>query len=178
MITTLAATLALTFVGPNSGLKPGESVSPFHPTHVAGPLAGSTDCFPCTFQNRPQVQVWVNGDDSANISKIVSTLNMAVEKNKAKEFKAMVVILAPAGKKAGVVAKVKSMMPNAKFPTAIAILEMNDEAVSNYKVNTSAEIKNTVFVYKNWKVADTMVNLKADAAGIKSLNGAIAKIVG
>jgi hypothetical protein len=37
-------------------------------------------------------------------------------------------------------------------------------------------VKNTVLVYKNWKVAQTMTNLKADEAGVKSLNAAIAKI--
>jgi hypothetical protein len=178
MLTTLAALTAMTFVAPESGLKPGESVSPFHPTHVAGPLAGSTDCFPCTFQNRPQVQVWVNGDDSANVKSMMMALSKAVEQNKSKEFKAMVVLLAPAGKKAAVIAKAKSMVSSTKIPVALAVLETTDEAVSNYKVNTSADVKNTVFVYKNWKVANTMVNLKADSEGLKSLNGAIAKVVG
>lgn len=176
MINTLIALSAVAFAGPNSGLKPGEAITPFHPTHVAGPLAGSTDCFPCTFQNRPQVQVWVNGDDSANVGKIVSTLNKAMEANKAKEFKAMVVILAPAGKKGAYVSMVKGMISNLKQPTAVSVLEKNEDAVSAYKINTSAEVKNTVLVYKNWKVAETMTNLKADEAGVKSLNAAIAKI--
>ena len=58
-----ATAVAAFAFGANSGISVGENVTPFHPNHISGPLANSTNCFPCTFQNRPQVQVWVNGDD-------------------------------------------------------------------------------------------------------------------
>lgn len=86
----LAATVAVVLpalAAPISGLKAGDNVTPFHPKHVAGPLAGTDKCFPCTFQNRPQVQVWVNGDDGANVVALAKTLSTEMTEHKAKEFK-------------------------------------------------------------------------------------------
>ncbi len=166
-VPVLAAPLA-------SGLKVGASVSPFHPKHIAGPLAGTTNCFPCTFENRPQVQAWVNGDDSKNVLPIAKSLSTAMKTHKDKEFKALVVFLAAPANVAKTEAAVRAA---AKTPgtegVGMAVLATNDEAVKNYSVNTSPSVKNTVIVYRNWKVADSFVNLKADAAGLAKLNAAI-----
>ena len=43
--------------GVSSGLNKGEDVTPFHPNHFAGPLANSTNCFPCTFQNLSLIHI-------------------------------------------------------------------------------------------------------------------------
>jgi hypothetical protein len=157
-----------------SGLKPGDQVTPFHPKHLAGPLAGTSNCFPCTFQNRPQVQVWVNGDDPKNVLAVAKTLGGAMKAHKAKEFKALVVVLTTPQNEA---AAAKLVQTAAKTPgtegVGMALLPTTDEAVEAYRVNTSADIKNTVFVYKNWKVADTFVNLKADNGGLAQLGKAI-----
>ena len=58
----------------------------------------------------------------------------------------------------------------------MAVLDAKDDAVSAYKVNTAASTKNVVYVYKNWKVAESFVNLGGDAAGQKTLAGAIASV--
>lgn len=175
----VAAALAVpAFAAPlNSGLKPGESVSPFNPRHLAGPLAGTTNCFPCTFQNRPQVQVWVNGDDPKNVTAIAKTMNKAMDTYKGTEFKGLVVFLTTPKTLAKTEATVKAA---AKMPelnkVGMALLNSEDDAVEMYKVNTASEVKNTVFVYKNWKIAEKFVNLKGDAAGIAQLDKAIAGI--
>jgi hypothetical protein len=169
-IPALAAPLA-------SGLKPGESVTPFHPKHLAGPLAGTTNCFPCTFQNRPQVQAWVNNDDPKNVLAIATTLGTAMKKHKDKEFKALVVVLTD-GKndaKAEEMVRVAAKNP-ATAGVGMALLPKTDEAVGDYNINTGAEVKNTVIVYKNWKVADNFVNLKLDANGEAKLTKAIAAV--
>ena len=161
----------------SSGLNTGQSVTPFHPTHISGPLKGTTNCFPCTFQNRPQVQAWINGDDSKNVLPIAKSLGAAMKAHKDKEFKALVVFLTSPENVAKTEAAVRLA---AKTPgtegVGMAVLRTDDEAVGNYKVNTAASVKNTVFVYRNWKVADKFVNLKADASGLKTLNGSIARI--
>ena len=161
----------------SSGLSKGESVSPFHPDHVTGPLAKSNSCFPCTFKNRPQVQVWVNGDDAKNVATLASTLQKAINSYKKTEFKAMIVFVVDANK---VEATKKAVAANpaakANPSVAMAVLAKNNDAVDSYKFNTSGDVKNTVFVYKNWKVTDKMVNVKADAAGVKALESAIASI--
>ncbi|GAB4469799.1 MAG: hypothetical protein OHK0029_42490 [Armatimonadaceae bacterium] len=179
LIGAVAAAVAIPAfaAGVTSGLKPGQSVSPFHPKHLAGPLAGTDKCFPCTFQNRPQVQVWVNGDDAKNVTTIASNLSKAMKTHSDKEFKALVVFLTTPqnATKTEALVKAAAKMPETKG-VGMAILDSKDEAVSNYKVNTSADVKNTVFVYKDWKVANTFVNLKADNKGIGELNQAITGI--
>ncbi|MBC8104209.1 MAG: hypothetical protein H7Z41_16665 [Cytophagales bacterium] len=161
----------------SSGLATGQSVSPFHPKHVSGPLKGTTECFPCTFENRPQVQAWINADDSKNVLPIAKSLGKAMKTYQGKEFKALVVFLTTPENAAKTEAAVRAA---AKTPgtegVGMAVLRTDDAAVSNYKVNTASGVKNTVFVYRNWKVADKFVNLKADAAGLKTLNQSIAKV--
>lgn len=161
----------------NSGLQPGERVTPFHPSHIVGPLAGTSNCFPCTFQNRPQVQVWVNGDDKANVVAFAKTLSKAMETHKDKEFKALVVFVAPKSKHAELS---KTIKDGAKMMGAtnvgMALIDPSNEAVENYKINLDKSVKNTVLVYKDWKVQKSFVNLKGDKAGIDELNAAITSI--
>ena len=158
----------------NSGLEKGERVSPFHPKHVAGALKGTDSCFPCTYQNRPQVQAWVTNGDQKSIMAFAKTLDTAMGKFSNKEFKAMVVIVAPdsAGKQIEAAAP---MMAKAYKHVSISYLSPSNEAVKNYKINTGA--KNTVFVYKNWEVMDKFVDLTADEKGLNSLNAAINTLV-
>ena len=161
----------------SSGLQTGERVTPFHPQHISGPLANTENCFPCTFQNRPQVQAWINGDSHTNIMAIAKTLNSAMGKYKGSEFKALVVFLTDAQSKPGIEAQLKaaSKMPG-MGEVGMAVLDKSSESVADYKINTSSDVKNTVFVYKNWQVQQKFVNIKADANGISELNHAIASI--
>lgn len=164
--------------GASSGLNKGEDVSPFHPNHFAGPLANTTNCFPCTFQNRPQVQVWVNGDSMENVAKIASKLASEMKEHEKSEFKALVVFIgegakAEKAKAAGLALAKKEGLTG----LAMATISPSNEAVKAYKINVSPDVKNTVLVYKSWKVQDKMVNLTANAAGLKALDGAIANVV-
>ncbi|MGC4047762.1 MAG: hypothetical protein QM758_28545 [Armatimonas sp.] len=173
----VAALAAVAFAAPNSGLNPGESVTPFHPRHVVGPLAGTNNCFPCTFQNRPQVQVWVNGDNPQNVKQIASTLATAMDSYKAKEFKAMVVFVAENPGDGKLPITLKQLAKDIKSDkVALSIVGRDDDSLSNYKINLAPSVKNTVLVYKNWQIADKMVNLNADEKGKTALNTAIAKI--
>ncbi len=168
-----AVSLALA-VGIESGLKPGEMVTPFHPKHVSGPDAGTDTCPPCKYGARPAVQVWVNGDSDENVSKLTASLSKAVDAHKDKELKAFVVMLTMCQ---GCEAKAKSVGEKTEHKNiGIAYLPNNDAAVKNYKINVSSEVKNTVMVYKNKRVAATFVNLKADKEGLEKLHAAIAGV--
>lgn len=162
---------------PKSGLAQGDRVSPFHPKHVVGALADTTDCFPCTFKNRPQVQVWLNGDSDTNAFSIANDLEKSMSKYASKEFKALMVFIVPEDKQAAWTTKLKAAAKTHSFKNvSMALIAPNHQAVRQYKINTDGSIKNTVLVYKDWTVANTMVNLKADSNGLKSLNAAIANI--
>ncbi|MBX3096780.1 MAG: hypothetical protein KF812_07955 [Fimbriimonadaceae bacterium] len=181
MITAVAAAAVLAVpafaAGPNSGLNTGERVSAFHPMHVAGPLANSTNCFPCTFQNRPQVQAWINGDSPENVAAIAKTLDSAMTTHAGAEFKALVVWMTNPGSEEAAKANAKTFVEaNGLKNVGVAIIAKNHEAVGLYKVNTASEVKNTVFVYKNWTVTNKMVNV-AGTEGIASLRNAIGQAV-
>ena len=158
----------------NSGLEKGEMVSPFHPKHVAGKLKGTDSCFPCTYQNRPQVQAWVTNGDPKSIMAFAKTLDTAMDKYASKEFKGMVVILATKEQGKMIEQHAPAMSKDLKN-VSISYLTADNEAIKNYKINTGA--KNTIFVYKNWEVKDKFVDLSADEKGIASLTTAIGSIV-
>jgi hypothetical protein len=56
----------------------------------------------------------------------------------------------------------------------MAMITPDDEAIKAYNINMKA--KNTIIAYKDWKVTDTWVDVKASAAVSKALNAGIAKI--
>jgi hypothetical protein len=175
LISTLSlGVVAAAFAGVNSGLDKGERVSPFHPQHVAGALKGSDTCFPCTYQNRPQVQAWVMNGDKDTIVGLAKALDSAMGKYSKNEFKAMVVIVAPKDKHAEI-EKSGKMMQSMFKNVSVSYLAPDNEAVKSYKINMKAG--NTVFAYKNWKVVDKIVDVKADAKGLASLNAAIDTLV-
>ena len=161
---------------PESGVATGETLQAFTPHHVTGANKNSDTCPVCMYPNNPAVQVWINRDDEKNIGAIVSTLEKATKQNAAKKFKSFVIFMNPDAEtaktiepklaKIGTEQKVKNValayLPNAK-----------DEAVGEYKINTSSDVKNTIFVYKARKVAAKFVNFTADEKSLESLNAAI-----
>ncbi|RYG26400.1 hypothetical protein EON82_03505 [bacterium] len=164
--------------GVSSGLNKGEDVTPFHPSHFAGPLANTTNCFPCTFQNRPQVQVWVNGDSLPNVAKIAKSLSAAMKENQKAEFKALVVFVAEGAQAESIKNYGVALSKRDGFSgIAMATISPKDASIKNYKINLSPEVKNTVLVYRNWKVQDKLVNLTSDEKGLKTLEASIQSVV-
>lgn len=158
--------------GLKSGLEVGESVTPFHPKHVSGPDAGTDTCPPCKYGSRPAVQVWVNNDTDANVLGTAKALSGMVKNSKA-DLKAFVIKLSSCD---ACVEATKGWADKAKLDNiAMAYLPVKDKAVTNYKVNTDAEIKNTVFVYRNKQVVAKFVNFEANDAGLKALSAAVMK---
>ncbi len=162
--------------GTESGLAVGDAVTPFHPMHLAGPNKGTDACPPCTYGNRPQVQVWVNEDEESNVLAITTALSKEVAASTT-DLKAFVIKVASCGgckdeAKAWAKAAEDKKMTN----VGIAYLAGTDPAVKNYKHNTGKDVKNTVVIYKDKKVAAKFVNMQGDAAGIAQLKSAIAAL--
>ena len=158
-----------------SGLKVGETVSPFHPTHITGPLAGTNNCPPCTFGARPQVQVWVNDDNMMNVVHIARMLDKAMQDKSKSELKAFVILLTDKPEETGKFLEALAQRIGAKN-VGLAYLKRDDEAVRDYKVNVGGDVKNTIFVYKNKTVSEKFVNLKADEKGLGDLSAAISNV--
>jgi protocatechuate 3,4-dioxygenase beta subunit len=177
MITAVSALSAVAAAPATSGLSVGEMVSAFHPNHVAGPHKGTNACPPCTYGNLPQVQIWVNGDSGANVMAFAQTLQDAMKQYAGSKLKTFVIVLTDEAKSKDISNAIVGMAKKVgTSDVCMAWLPKNDEAVANYKVNTDAEIKNTVFVYKDRQVKAKFVNLKADKKGLMDLNDAIAGI--
>lgn len=168
----MTAAMAAIAAAPTSGLKVGEMVSAFHPTHVSGPHKGTDACPPCTYGNLPQVQVWVNGDDAANVTEIARVLNQNTIERKSAKLKTFVIFVTDNPKETAQMIEgvAKKTMFN---DVAMAYLPKSDSAVKAYKVNTGADVKNTIFVYKDRTVQAKFVNLKADKKGVTELQSAI-----
>lgn len=177
---TLAAVAALALPafagsGEKSGIEVGDMVSAYHPKHVSGPDAGTDNCPPCTYGNRPAVQMWFNSsEDVKNIESFAKFLNASVVANKKSELKGFLINLTHCQMCVDKVTTLAKATPYQEI--GIATLPTTDEAVSAYKVNTVKEIKNTVFVYKNRKVVAKFVNLKADEEGLMALKKAISQV--
>ncbi len=170
--------VALAKGGLNSGLGRGENVTPFHPNHFAGALADTTNCFPCTFQNRPQVQVWLHGATPATVEAFATKLDAEMASHAKQEFKALIVLVAPNGTAPALKAEGLSILrKHGLSRVSMATIAPDNEAIKNYKISLSPEVKNTVFVYRNWTVRDKMVNLTPNAGGLKTLDAAIAGAV-
>lgn len=174
-ILTVSAFAAIALAGGvGSGLNKGESVSAFHPNHFAGALANTTNCFPCTFQNRPQVQVWINGANPAAVEAFATKLDAEMAEHAKQEFKALIVFVAPKGKADALKAEGLAIVKKHGLKgVSMATVSPDHEAIKSYKINLSPEVKNTVFVYRNWTVQDKMINLGTDAKGLKALDAAI-----
>jgi protocatechuate 3,4-dioxygenase beta subunit len=157
----------------NSGLGLGESVTPFHPTHITGPDKGTDTCPPCKYGAIPAVQVWVNGDSMENVSKIAGVLNKNAVGNS--KFKGFVIFVS---KSKDTTAKlIQNVATKTGFNAiGMAVIDPGNEAIENYKINLDSEIKNTVFVYKNKKVMAKFVNLEASDKGLSELGDAIAGV--
>lgn len=180
LVAAVATAITVPVIGFNidSGLNVGEMVTPFHPKHVSGPDAGTDTCPPCKYGSRPAVQVWVNGDDAKNVKAIADIVNASVAKHSDKQFKGFVIFLADKANGEMLEKKLAKMAEEAKYKDiALAWLPKDDEAVGNYKVSVSDEVKNTVFIYKNKKVASKLVNVSADEAKLGELQAAIEQVV-
>jgi len=86
----------------------------------------------------------------------------------------MVVIVAPKGN-ASEIEKAAPMMQKMWKNVGVAYVTPDNPAVSAYKINLKAA--NTVFAYKNWKVAEKFVDVKADEKGLAAVGAAIESLV-
>ena len=179
MLSIFAAVSALALpvlaFSPESGLRVGETVTPFHPTHVTGPLKGTDKCPPCTYGARPQVQVWMNGDDTKNLVYITRMLDREMKTKAKSELQAFVIVLTDTPEETAKLLAAVADRVGTK-DVSLAYLSRKDAAISAYKVSLSPDVKNTVFVYRDKKVSEKFVNLKGDEQGLADLGKAINKV--
>ena len=175
------ATAAFAIIGANgktggasSGLQPGEFCPAFEPTHVSGPDGGTNTCPVCKYGARPAVQIWLAPDAKDQAAKFATALEPAVTAHKDKDMKAFIVMMTMCDSCVQAATKIGKADPNKDV--AIVHLATDNEAIKNYKINTSKDVKNTVMVYKDRKVVKSFVNLTPDKEGLAKLSAAIEEV--
>lgn len=188
-VAAFAVPVLATFGGVESGLKVGDALPAYEPTHVSGPDANTKTCPVCKYGATPAVQVWVNNQNPENVLAIAKDLDATMKKANAggaNKFRAFVVFLqggcgAVSGccDNADVLTKTlkdlaaKNHLQNVAF----AYIPNTDESLKSYQINSDKAMENTVLVYKGRHVTTKFVNLKADKAGLASLDKAVAAIL-
>ncbi len=167
--------LAFAIKNVNSGLAVGEMVTPFHPKHIAGPDKGTDTCPPCKYGARPAVQAWVHPSEKADVvAALAKTLSANVNAHKAADLKGFMIMLTMCQACEG---KASKFAEGSKIENlGIATLGVDNAALKAYKVNPSSDVKNTVIVYKDKKVAAKFVNLTDSKEDLAKLEAAIAGV--
>jgi protocatechuate 3,4-dioxygenase beta subunit len=161
-LATIACAVAAGWAGcaqaqpPLSGLRPGETVEPWNPLHVAGPDRGTNTCPVCTYLEKPVVVVFAR--DTPNTAALTAKLEaLAAEKRKTGLRIVVAVLDAGPDRLARLAAELKI--------ADVALCHLNPKTrakdLKAYKIDPAAE--NTVMVYKNYTVSDTLVDLPAAA---------------
>jgi len=166
--------------GAESGPKVGGEVYAFEPTHVTGPDKGTDTCPVCKYGSEPAAQVWVNGDDPANLAKITKSLEGTIAKNGLRKFRAFVVVIPAKGETQETIKANLAEFATKNELKNVALTYVygpSKDAIEEYKINTDPSVKNTVFVYADRTVVANYVNLKGDEEGLGKLQASIAKAV-
>ena len=152
---------------PASGLRPGETVEPWNPLHVAGPDRGTNTCPVCAYLEKPVVVVFAR--DTPNTAALTARLE-ALAADKRKTGLRVVVGVVDAGPE-----RLARLAADLKIAD-VALCHLNpktrDKEQKAYRIDPAAE--NTVIVYKDYTVTETFVNLPAAgadrvAAAVKNL---------
>jgi hypothetical protein len=123
------------------------------------------------------VQVWTNGEDRENLSKLVNALEKHTVDRSGAQLQTFIIVLTDKEGRDEVARKLTEIAGATRASKIhLTYLDRGDNGVRGYRVNLAPEVKNTIFVYRDRRVTDKFVNLKADEEGLRSLNDAIVKI--
>ncbi|HEY3998239.1 MAG TPA: hypothetical protein VGO93_05200 [Candidatus Xenobia bacterium] len=163
--------------GLTSGVEVGGRLSSYGPKHLTGPDKGTNTCPVCRYGLLPSVQVWVNTDKAENVVALAAALHQAVQLHGGLQahggLHAFITVLRPQAQ----FAEVESLASQANYhDVAIMWLDPCSKSVSDYQINMSKEVANTVFVSSENRVRHKFVNLVADAKGLAALQSAISDL--
>lgn len=123
------------------------------------------------------MQAWINGDDPKNVEALAKVLNSAITEKKDAKFMAFFIFTIDDSQRTAVQDQLTKLADRATLKDlSLTYLSKTDKAVKDYKFNIDPEVKNTIFVYKNKRVAAKFVNFKADEKGLAQLNEAISSV--
>ncbi len=151
-----------------SGLEIGSGCPAFDPHHVSGPDKNSTTCPMCKYGIRSQgLMIWVNDTDLKSLEPILTRLESEISTRGVRRFRVFVMYMNPEKKPIGEAMREASDVASRlklKQVALTVIPEPNDpKSAALYRLNTTSEVRNTVFVYSKRKVVSKTINLTGAA---------------
>ncbi len=140
-----------------SGLAVGAPTESIPVSDVTGPYKGERICYVCEFENSPAVLAFFR-DTSDGTAKLIVQLNQLYLKNKARNFKAVAMIVAGAGAKKWL--EDLSRSANLEIPLTFFTKGPNDVAARLYKLNP--DVANTFLVTKDRFVVANVSGIASD----------------
>ena len=157
----------------NSGLAIGSNCPAFDPKHVSGADKGKTACPMCKYGYQQGIMVWINESNMEQIESFARRLESEMQKRGVKKLRVFLIHMNPTNKNLG---SLESELINwaakqdLRKVALVYIPTPNDpESSQLFEINTSPEIKNTVFVYKKRKVAAKWVNIDYDDLSLSTI---------
>ena len=157
----------------NSGLAIGSNCPAFDPKHVSGADKGKTACPMCKYGYQQGIMVWINETNLDQIESFAKRLESEMQKRGEKKLRVFLIHMNPTNNNLD---KLESELINwavkqdLKKVALVYIPTPNDpESSELFQINTSPEIKNTVFVYKKRRVAAKWVNIDYDEASLNTI---------
>lgn len=143
-----------------SGLPVGAPTQSIPVVDVTGPYKGERICYVCDFGAAPNVLAFLR-DTSDGTAKLIVQLNQLYLKNKARNFKAVVMIVAGSGAKEWL--DELSRSAKLEIPLTYFYKGPNDAAARVYRLNP--DVKNTFLITTNRAVVANVSGIAPDEFG-------------
>jgi protocatechuate 3,4-dioxygenase beta subunit len=147
----------------SSGLEIGSSCPAFGPLHISGPDAGKKTCPMCKYGYGQGVMVWLNNPSLSAVTPFAIKLENEIEKRGLHNFRVFIVYIKPTQEnEKEAEKKLTEWSCQMKLKNVAVVMVpsvMDAETAGSYKINPSAKIINTVFVYKKRQVAEKFINI-------------------
>jgi hypothetical protein len=149
-----------------SGLAVGEAPGAFNVNDVTGPNKGTSLCYRCQYGARPVVAVFAR-DANDNLAKTIKEIDGLVEKNKAKDMKAFVVVLSEDAEK--LAPKLEAMAKKIGIKNVPLTTFDGAAGPEDYKISKDADV--TVLMWNKSEVKSNIALAKGklDAAATQKI---------
>lgn len=160
----------------SSGLALGSNCPAFDPIHLSGVDSGKTACPMCKYGYGKGVMVWFNHSNLDHMSEFVKTLETEMQQRGERNFRVFLVYMNPFYKTTSeterdIIRKKLKEWCRLQNLQKVAMTwipsPVDEETAGLYKINPDA--MNTVFVYKQRKIAAKWVNIEYDKTSLNDI---------
>ena len=156
-----------------SGLRIGSNCPAFDPVHISGPDAGRRACPMCKYGYGQGIMVWINNASLSPINTFAIKLENEIEKRGLRNFRVFLVYMKPGSEdKNNAEEKLREWSNQINLKNVAVLMvpsSVDKETAGIYKINPSPEVVNTVFIYKQRKVADKFINIDYNEASFEKI---------